>query len=147
MTMTARRRATAFGSAVATLLLFATASPSPAAADTMRTLNLALNCQTGLPYGLNVNNGSGWYGPNGSSYASGTTKYFTVSIPAGANEIAIDTIYCDGEDSAYYNVNWSGSFAGLTPGTSTVNATGYCEFDDYYGYLSRECNISVNSYS
>ena len=34
-----------------------------------------------------------------------------------------------------------------TPGTSTVNATGYCEFDDYYGYLSRECNITVNSYS
>ncbi|HEU5331594.1 MAG TPA: hypothetical protein VFU73_02485 [Actinocrinis sp.] len=147
MTMTTRRRAGAFGSAVATLLLFAAAVPSPAAADTMRTLNLALGCETGLPYGLAVNNGSGWGYPSGSSFASGTTKYFTVSIPAGASMIAIDTVYCDGEPSAYYNVNWSGSFAGLNPGTSTVNATGYCEFDDYYGGLSRECNISVNSYS
>lgn len=147
MTMTVRRRATAFGSAVATLLLFAAAVPSPAAADTMRTLNLALGCATGLPYGLNVNNGSGWYAPNGSSFASGTTKYFTVSIPASASSIAIDTIYCDGEDSAYYNVGWSGTYAGITPGTSTVNANGYCEFDDYYGQLSRECTVSIASYS
>lgn len=147
MAMTSRRRATAFGSAVATLLLLAAAAPSPAAADTARTLNLALGCQTGLPYGLLVNNGSGWYGPSGSSFASGVTKYFTVSIPAGANEIAIDTSYCNGEDSAYSNVNWSGTYAGLTPGTSTVNASGSCAFDDYYGQLTRECDITINSYS
>jgi hypothetical protein len=147
MTRTTRRGATAFGSAAATVLLLAAAVPSPAAADTTRTLNIALNCETGLPYGLLVNNGSGWYAPGGSSFASGLTKYFTVAVPASANEIAIDTSYCDGEDSAYYSVNWSGSYASITPGTSTVNATGYCEFDDYYGYLSRECNISVNSYS
>src|SRR5512140_1535297 len=97
-----RRKAPALGSAVAALLALGAAASSPAAADATRTLNVALSCATGLPYGMAVNVGSGWFYPNGSSYASGTTKYFTVAIPASASEIAIDTTYCDGEPSQYW---------------------------------------------
>jgi len=142
-----RSRATALGSSVSALLLLAAAVPSPASADTMRTLNLAFSCATGLPYGMSVDNGSGWYYPNGSSYAVGTTKYFTVYIPASATEIAIDTGYCDGEQSQYWNANWHGTYSGLTPGTSTVNAYGYCDFDDYYGVYYRECSVGGITYS
>jgi hypothetical protein len=142
-----RRRATALGSAIAALLLFAAAAPSPASADTTRTLKVALSCQTGLPYGMSVNVGSGWYYPNGSSYASGYTKYFTVFIPTSASQIAIDTSYCDGEQSQWWNAPWSGGYASLTPGTSTVNANGYCDFDNYYGWYSRSCSLSNITYS
>jgi hypothetical protein len=142
-----RRRMAAFGSAVASFLLIAAAVPSPASADTMRTLNVAFNCETGLPYGMSVDNGSGFYYPNGSSYAVGVTKHFTVYIPASASVLAIDTGYCDGEQSQWWNAPWRGSYASITPGTSTVNANGYCDFDDYYGQYSVDCSVSNITYS
>ena len=142
-----RRRLTAAGSAVAALLLLTATAPS-ASADTTRTLKLALSCQTGLPYGLSANVGSGWFYPVGSSYASGGTKYFTVAIPASATQLAIDTTYCDGEPSQYWNASWTGGSVSLVPGTSTVNAYGYCSFYDYYyGYHYRSCTASGVTYS
>jgi len=143
-----RRRVIALWSAIAAVLLFAVAVPPAASADTMRTLNVALSCSTGLPYGLSVNNGSGWYYPSGSSYAVGDTKYFTVSIPASANEIAIDTTYCDGEQSQYYGAVWNGGYSSLTPGTSTVNGYGNCSFNYIYpGIAVRICYLATITYS
>ncbi len=123
------RRANAIWVAIATVLLFASTASPAASADTMRTLNVALSCSSGIvPFGLSVNNGSGWYYPNGSSYAVGGTKYFTVFIPASASSFAFDT-------KCYYNIDeyygyvsypdgsWQGYTYSLTPGTSTINMT------------------------
>ena len=115
--------------AIAAVLLFAGTAAPAASADTMRTLNVALSCSSGIvPFGLSVNNGSGWYYPNGSSYAVGGTKYFTVFIPAGASSFAFDTMCY--YNSAEYNGQvsypagyWQGYTYGLTPGTSTINMT------------------------
>ncbi|HEV2348059.1 MAG TPA: hypothetical protein VGS97_28490 [Actinocrinis sp.] len=143
-----RKRVTALVSAVTALMFVAAAVPSSASADTMRTLNVALSCETGLPYGMSVNNGSGWYYPNGSSYAVGTTKYFTVYIPASASEIAIDTGYCDNENPSTFGEPWYGSYYGLTPGTSTINANGYCYWGSMYpGFYFRACTLSNITYS
>ena len=142
-----RRKVAVLGSTIAALVLFGSSVPS-ASADATRTFKVALSCATGLPYGMSVNVGSGWYYPNGSSYASGNTKYFTVVIPASAGQIAIDTGYCDGEPSQYWNAPWSGSSASITPGTSTVNANGYCYFYDYlFGSYYRSCSLSGITYS
>jgi hypothetical protein len=142
-----RRKVIAAGSAIAAILLLGTTAPS-ASADSTRVLKVALSCSTGLPYGLTVNVGSGWFYPDGSSYASGTTKYFTVYIPAGASRVAIDTTYCDGEPSQYWNATWNGGYVGITPGSSTVNANGYCYFYDYlYGTHYRSCSLSNITYS
>src|SRR4051812_42341794 len=92
-----RRRLVAFLSATSAVLLCTVAAPQAASADTMRTFQVALSCTTGLPYGMSVDNGSGWYYPNGSSYASGLVKYFTVYIPASASELAINTGFCDNQ--------------------------------------------------
>lgn len=153
---TARGRKLAFGATLATVALTSLALPPAASADTMRTLNLAYSCTTGLPYGLEVDTGSGWYFPNGSSYVSGaTTKYFTVYIPASATSFAYQPTYCDNEPSnGGYNAYWEGYTYSITPGTSTINATGNC--DDYtysfgYGYgdtyLLYYCSINSLSYS
>lgn len=150
---TARGRKLAFGATLATVALTSLALPPAASADTMRTLNLAYSCTTGLPYGLEVNTGSGWYFPNGSSYASGTTKYFTVYIPASATSIAYQPTYCDNEPTAGgYNASWEGYTYGIAPGTSTINATGNCDDYDYsigYNdtYLLYYCSINSLSYS
>jgi hypothetical protein len=124
-----RRRVNAIRVAIATVALFAGIASPPASADTMRTLNVALSCSSGIvPFGLSVNNGSGWYYPSGSSYAVGGTKYFTVSIPASASLFEFDT-------KCYYNIDeyygyvfypdgsWLGYSYSLTPGTSTINMT------------------------
>jgi hypothetical protein len=148
-----RSRALALCAATATVGLTSLAVPSAASADTMRTLNLAFSCSTGLPYGLEVSTGSGWYFPNGSSYAVGTTKYFTVYIPASATSLAFMPTYCDNEPSgAGYNPTYAGYAAVLSPGTSTINATGSCyDYDYSYGqyanYLIYDCTISSLSYS
>jgi hypothetical protein len=143
-----RKRLTALTAAIAALMFAAVAVPSSASADTMRTLNVALSCQTGLPYGMEVNLGSGFYYPDGSSYAVGGIKYFTVYIPAGASEIEIQTGYCDGEPPSYYGDPWYGSYYALTPGTSTINSDGYCYFGSMYpGFYFRSCTLSNVTYS
>ena len=127
-----RRTTDVIWAALVAVLLFAgtTSAATPAAsADTMRTLNVALSCSSGIvPFGLSVNNGSGWYYPNGSSYAVGGTKYFTVFIPASATMLAFDT-------RCYYNMEeyygyvfypdgyWEGYTYSIVQGTSTINAT------------------------
>lgn len=73
----------AFFAILASVGLASLAVAPAASADTLRTLNLAYSCATGLPYGLEVNTGSGWYYPNGSSHASGTTKYFVETVRRG----------------------------------------------------------------
>lgn len=124
-----RRRRDVVWAAIAAILLFGGTAAPAASADTMRTLNVALSCASGsVPFGMAVNNGSGWYYPNGSSYVVGHTKYFTVFIPAAANSFAFDTMCY--YNSAEYNGQvvypdgyWEGYTYSLTPGTSTINMT------------------------
>jgi hypothetical protein len=117
------------GAVIATAVLFSGAGSPAASADTMRTVNVALSCSSGIvPFGMSVNNGSGWYYPNGSSYAVGATKYFTVFIPASASSFAFDTMcYYDSLEyngQAFYPAGyWEGYTYSLTPGTSTVTMT------------------------
>jgi hypothetical protein len=124
-----RRRLDVAWAAIAAVLLLFAGNAAPASADTMRTLNVALSCSSGIvPFGLSVNNGSGWYYPNGSSYAVGGTKYFTVFIPAGASSFAFDTMcYYDSAEyngQAFYPAgSWQGYTYGISPGTSTINMT------------------------
>ncbi|WP_327287633.1 hypothetical protein [Streptomyces sp. NBC_01198] len=140
-----RRRMVALGSAAASVLFVAVAAPQPASADTMRTFQVALSCSAGLPYGLSVDNGSGWYYPDGSSYASGGVKYFTVSIPASAAALAINTGFCENDPQTPY---WEGYRYTITAGTSTISANGNCQ--DMYVYPGpyvRYCSLSSLSYS
>lgn len=141
-------RAVALCSALAAVQLFAIAGSSPASADTMRTLKVALSCDTGMAYGLYVDTGSGFVDPGGSSYVSGGVKYFTVTIPASASSLAIDTIFCDNEAPGPV---WRGYFYSITPGTSTITTNGYCQQQviSYYGYtyVNRYCSLYPITYS
>lgn len=145
-----RGRRPAFIAVLAAVGLASLAVSPAASADTMRTMNLAFSCATGLPYGLEVNTGSGWYYPDGSSYASGTTKYFTIYIPASASMFEFQPSYCDGQPTNYGSPMWAGYTDSITPGTSTINATGYC--NDYgYGYSGSNylfyfCSVNSQSY-
>ena len=58
-------------------------------AATTRTLDLSIYCSTGEAYGLQVNTGSGYCEPSGSSYVVGEVKYFTVSISATASTLSV----------------------------------------------------------
>lgn len=140
-----RRRLAAFLSATSAVLLCAVAVPQAASADATRTFQLALTCSSGLPYGLSVDNGSGWYYPDGSSYASGLVKYFTVAIPAAATELAVNTGFCDNDPQTPM---WEGYRYTVTPGTSTISANGNCQ--DMYVYPGpyvRYCSLSSVTYS
>src|SRR6185437_3163674 len=120
-----RRKAVAFLTAIAAAALLAFATSPAASADTMRTLNLALSCDSGeaIAYGLSVNNGSGWYYPNGSSYLVGNVKYFTVFIPASATGLAINTFCDDGLVNPYGDGPfWEGYSYAINSGTSTISA-------------------------
>lgn len=138
----------AFFAILASVGLASLAVAPAASADTLRTLNLAYSCATGLPYGLEVNTGSGWYYPNGSSHASGTTKYFTVYISASASTLAYQPSYCDGQPNIQGYPLWEGYTYNITPGTSTINASGYVndyEYDYYgYAYLLYYCSMSFS---
>lgn len=133
------------GAAAAAVLMGALAVPQPASADSMRTFSVALSCSEGLPYGMSVDNGSGWYYPDGSSYASGGVKYFTVSIPASATALAINTGFCENQTVTPY---WEGYRYSITPGTSTISANGYCnDMYVYPGPFVRYCSLSSLTYS
>jgi len=141
-------RAVALCSALAAVQVFAVAGSSPASADTMRTLKVALSCDTGMAYGLDVYTNAGWdNNPSGSSYVSGGIKYFTVSIPASATTLAIDTNYCDNET---LDPVWRGYYYSITPGTSTITTNGYCQQQviSYYGYtyVNRYCSLYPITY-
>jgi hypothetical protein len=147
-----RRRGAALCAAIGAVGLTSLAVAPAASADTMRTLNLAFSCSTGLPYGLEVNTGSGWYYPSGSSYAVGDVKYFTVSIPASAGSLAYQPSFCDNQPTGGGYPLWEGYTYGLTPGTSTVNASGNCNDYNYsvgFGvtYLFYYCSLSSLTYS
>jgi hypothetical protein len=106
--------------AVATVGVFT--APTAASADTLRPLTVSLFCwQSGLPYGYAVNTGSGWYTPQARSDAtvSGDTKTFYLLIPTTATSLAVNS-YCDGFQGALFE----GYTYGISPGTSTVNASG-----------------------
>jgi hypothetical protein len=140
-----RSKVVALLSATAAVVLLAAVAPQSASADTLRTFNVALSCSYGLPYGLSVDNGSGWYYPDGSSYASGGVKFFTVSIPASATSLAINTGFCETDPQTPM---WEGYRYSITPGTSTISATGYC-LDEYVypGPFVRYCSLSGLTYS
>ena len=146
-----RRRIVALCSTGAAILATTVAASPPASADTMRTMVLSYSCGTGLPYGLYINTGSGWYSPPGSSYAVGSTKVFTISIPASVSSFAYEPSYCENQPQVRGYPLWEGYTYGISPGTSTINASGYCadyEYDYYgYAYLLYYCSISSLTYS
>jgi hypothetical protein len=83
-------------------------------------------------------NGSAWYYPDGSSYLSGGTKYFTVFIPASTSTVALDT-YCDDGTPGGTRQGYTYS---VTAGTSTINATASCVNQQVYpGPWVRYCYI------
>jgi hypothetical protein len=147
-----RRGAFAFGTVVAAAALASIALSPAASAQGTRTLNLALTCSTGEPYGLAVDtydgSWSGWYYPSGSSYAVGTTKYYSVSIDAGATLLEFQPSYCDNEPTLpNANYMWEGDDYGLTAGTSAISATGNCDDYEYsagydVNYLFYVCTLS-----
>ncbi|GIH19492.1 hypothetical protein [Rugosimonospora africana] len=145
-----RRAAAALGVAIAATAVFAAVAPSSASADALRPLNVSLWCfQGGLPYGYSVNTGSGWYTPAASGDATvvNGTKTFHLLIPTTAGSLAVNT-YCDG----FQGATWEGYSYGITPGTSTVNASGYCNTYPYsvgYGitYWFTYCPLSSITYS
>jgi hypothetical protein len=145
-----RRAAAVFGVAIAATAVFAVATPSSASADALRPLNVSLWCfQGGVPYGYSVNTGSGWYTPAASGDATlvNGTKTFHLLIPTTAASLAVNT-YCNG----IQNTLWEGYTYGITPGTSTVNAGGYCNTYPYsigYGitYMLTYCPLSSITYS
>jgi hypothetical protein len=146
-----RRRAVAIGSAMAAIPLLALTMAPAASADTMRTLNMSLSCATGEAYGLQVNNGSGWYQPNGSSYVVGNVKYFTVSIPASATLLEFMPLSCAGQPAGP-GPDWEYNPYTITAGTSTMNADGFCQDYSYqYNYglsaLIFDCSLSSLTYS
>lgn len=146
MSTRVRNRAVAIGSAAAAGMLLTLAASSPASADTMRTLNLSVTCGTGAAHGLLINTGNGFYAPDGSSNAGG----FTVFIPASATSLSFEPLSCDGEP-----YTGRGPYPGLrgfqsvsiSPGTSTINATGTCEDYNFYGALLFDTSISGLTYS
>ncbi|ACU72645.1 hypothetical protein Caci_3743 [Catenulispora acidiphila DSM 44928] len=146
-----RRRIIALCSASAAILATTVAASPPASADS-RTMVLSFSCATGLPYGLYINTGSGWYSPPGSSYADGTTKVFTISIPTNSMNFQYQPSYCDNQPTDGGYPMWEGYTYGIGAGTSTVNAVGGCADYTYsvgYGlnYLLYYCSISSLTYS
>jgi len=147
-----RNRAVAVGAAAAAGVLLTLAVSSPASADATHTLNLSFTCSTGEPYGLQVNTGSGFYMPSGSSYAVGATKYFTVTISASATTLTFMPYSCENEPTGGTGPVEGGYATTITPGTSTINASGYCEDYNYNwgGWSSTlifDCTINGLSYS
>ena len=142
-----RRSAIAIGSAMAAIPLLALTMAPAASADTMRTFNLSLYCATGEAYGLQINNGSGWYQPDGSSYVAGGEKFFTVYIPASATLLEFMPLSCAGQPSGY-GPDWVYNPYTITAGTSTINANGFCQDYSYYGEaLLFDCSLSSLTYS
>lgn len=150
---TVRRRTTALGSAIAALLLSAAAVPSPASADSGRTINSYVTCSDGtMMYGFAINYGAGWtYTALGASgyIVNSQEKEVTFIVPTTASSVALDT-YCGG-NGYVENSNWVGSTYSLTPGTSTATANWVCDLwqYSYYGYYTanRSCDLSSISYS
>jgi len=142
----ARKKAIAIGSAVAASLLLTLATSSAASADTMRTLNLYITCGTGEAYGLQVatNVSSGWYQPSGYSYGN---KTFVVSIPASATTLQVAPLSCAGQPTGTYGSTSTWRPYSITAGTSTINASAYCNDYSFYGELIFDCPLSSVTYS
>lgn len=138
------RKAVAIGSAVAASLLLTLATSSAASADSMRTLNLSIRCDTGEAYGLLVN---GVAPTSGSSYVVGDEKYFTVSIPASATNLSVQPLSCDGEPSGQNGQTALYRPYSVTPGTSTINADTVCHDYSFYGELVFDCPLDSVTYS
>lgn len=152
---TLRRKVLALCSAIAAVLAMTTAASPPASADATRTMVLSFSCGTGLPYGLyiDINTGSGWsgwYSPPGTSYANGTTKVFTISVPTSGFLFEYEPGYCDNQPTGEGPL-WEGYDYGVNAGTSTVTANGGCADYTYspsYGvsYLFYYCSITSLTY-
>ncbi|NUR57173.1 MAG: hypothetical protein HOV87_00440 [Catenulispora sp.] len=145
-----RRRIAALCSVSAAVLATTVAASAPASADT-RTMVLSFSCDTGLPYGLYINTGSGWYSPPGSSYADGTTKVYTISIPTSTISFSYQPTYCDNQPQGGGYPMWEGYNYGISGGTSTVHAIGRVADYNYspgYGvtYLFYYCSLSSVTY-
>lgn len=154
MAMPSLRRASAALSAlVVTVALAVTATAQPAAAFSTRTITGTTRCLTGIvPFGFSVNYGSGWTPADSSYQIPGTqTKVWTKVIPSSATTIALDS-FCYYNWSEYNGYafwpygTWTGYTASLTPGTSTLNSTWYCDrYPVNPGPWVRTCSLSAIS--
>jgi hypothetical protein len=147
-----RRRAIAFAAMIAAGAFVAVATPSPASADSLRPLNFTLTCTldgvTNLPYGYQITTGGALYYPPAQSDATvvGNAKTFHLYMPTSATSLGVNT-WCGG----YQATDWEGYFYNIAPGTSTVNAVGYCVERGiaYYGGSSEDtwCTLTSITYS
>jgi hypothetical protein len=149
-----RRIAITLGVAAATAALVTVATPSPASADSLRPLNVTLTCTndgaTGLPYGYQVTTGGALYYPPAASDATvvGNAKTFHLYLPTSASTLGVNT-WCNGYSQT---ATWYGYYYTITPGTSTINASGYCDtyhYSVYPGvtYNPTYCTLSSIAYS
>jgi hypothetical protein len=150
-----RRAAVGLITLIVTVALAAIATPQPAGANSTRTITGTTSCLTGIvPFGFSVNYGSGWTSADSSYQIPGTqTKVWTKVIPSTATAIALDS-FCYYSWSEYNGLaswpygSWAGNTASLTPGTSTVNSTWYCDrYPVNPGPWVRTCTLSTISYS
>lgn len=146
-----RRKALALCSASVAVLATTVAASPPASADATRTMVLSFSCGTGLPYGLYISTGSGWYSPPGTSYAVGTTKVFTISVPTSGFLFSYQPSYCDNQPTGGGYPMWEGYDYGINAGTSTITANGGCADYTYstgymQTYLFYYCSLSSISY-
>jgi hypothetical protein len=147
-----KRGITILSAAASSLLLTLAVSPA-ASANTTRTLNLSIVCATGEAYGLQIDTGSGFYQPSsGSSYVVGDVKYFTVPISASATTLQVMPLSCDNQPTGYPGPDPAWEPHSITPGTSTISASTYCQDYNYsYGYgqgaLIFDCPITNLTYS
>jgi hypothetical protein len=151
-----RRGVAALSGLSAAVALFVTATPQFASADATRTIIGSTTCASGIvPYGFQVNYGSGWTYDGGTSvWPAGTqTKIWTWTIPSSATGFSLDTFcYANGTEYngqiSYPYGTWQGYGASLTPGTSTINSTWRCDrYPVYPGPWVRTCSLTSISYS
>ncbi len=148
-----RRWAAALVAVVAATTLVVAGTPGAASASGTRIVTGTTTCTSGIvPYGFQVNLGSGWTYADSSYQINNYTKVWTKVIPSTATSIALDSgcyvnwLEYNGYVSYPYGT-WAGYSYSLTPGTSTVNSTWSCSRHPVNpGPYVRTCSLTAISY-
>jgi hypothetical protein len=96
-----------------------------------------------------VSTGGALYQPpaQGPSTVSGGTKTFYLYIPTTASQFGMET-WCGG---FVQTAVWQGYLHAITPGTSTVNTSGYCSINSFstWGgtFTTNSCTLTSVTYS
>jgi hypothetical protein len=149
-----RRWAAALVALTMATTLVVLGTPGAASADGTRTITGTTTCTSGIiPYGFQVNYGTGWTGADSSYISNYYTKVWTKVIPSSATSIALDSgCYVNWQEYygyVYYPYGtWVGYTYSLTPGTSTVNTTWSCSRNPVYPGppVERSCSLTAISY-